>query len=112
MRIQPSLVATNVSPVTHGFDALMRSSLGQVCHSLIVVSYCTPGSAQDQAAKAICSHRSRARMLRRGLGVRFCFFAFSFSVRQNRCHSSSFCTASMNVLVMRTELLLFWPETV
>ena len=30
-----------------GFDALMRPSAGQVCHSLIVVSYCTPGSAQD-----------------------------------------------------------------
>jgi hypothetical protein len=33
-----------------GFDALIRPDRGQVCHSLIVVSYCTPGSAQAQAA--------------------------------------------------------------
>ena len=30
----------------HGFDALMRPQLGHVCQRLIVVSYCTPGSAQ------------------------------------------------------------------
>ncbi len=37
----------------HGLDALMRPDTGQVCHWLIVVSYCTPGSAQRQAASAI-----------------------------------------------------------
>jgi signal transduction histidine kinase len=37
----------------HGLLALIRPSSGQVCHSLIVVSYCTPGSAQAQAAMAI-----------------------------------------------------------
>ena len=40
----------------HGFDALMRPPSGQVCHSLMVVSYCTPGSAHAQAAKAISCH--------------------------------------------------------
>src|SRR6476619_7023611 len=33
----------------HGLLALMRPLLGQVCHLLIVVSYCTPGSPQCQA---------------------------------------------------------------
>src|SRR6516162_7010053 len=96
----------------HGFDALMRPSAGQVCHSLTVVSNCTPGSAHDQAAKVICSHRSRARIVFRGLGTRPSACAFSFSVRQYRCQGPSACTASMNSLVTRTELLLFCPETV
>src|SRR4051812_44345088 len=39
-----------------GLEALMRPLSGQVCHSLMVVSNCTPGSAQAQAAKAISSH--------------------------------------------------------
>src|SRR5471030_2134153 len=39
----------------HGFDALMRPPSGQVCHSLMVVSNCTPGSAQAQAANATSS---------------------------------------------------------
>src|SRR5207237_957712 len=95
----------------HGFDALIRPSPGQVCHSLIVVSNCTPGSAQAQAALVIWSHRSRARSVLRGFGARFSALAFSFSVRQYRCHEPSFKTASMNPLLMRTELLLFWPET-
>ena len=34
----------------HGLDALMRPPFGQVCHSLMVVSYCVPGSAQRHAA--------------------------------------------------------------
>ena len=29
----------------HGFDALMRAVFGEVCQSLIVVSYCMPGIA-------------------------------------------------------------------
>src|ERR1700754_5307721 len=44
----------------HGLLALMRPDSGQVCHSLIVVSNCTPGSAEAQAAKPIFSQRSRA----------------------------------------------------
>ena len=33
-----------------GFDARIRPDCGQVCHSLMVVSYCNPGSAHAQAA--------------------------------------------------------------
>ena len=48
---RPSATATSVSPVTqHGFVALIRPSSGQVCHSLMVVSNWTPGSAQVHAA--------------------------------------------------------------
>src|SRR3954453_19088121 len=83
----------------HGFDALMRPELGDVCHWLIVVSYCTPGSAQRHAASAISRMSSRACIgspigspVARG-GVR---------------HSSSFSTACMNWAVTRTELFAFW----
>src|SRR3954462_9656232 len=44
----------------HGFEALMRAVLGHVCHLLIVLSYCTPGSAQRHAASASMFHRSLA----------------------------------------------------
>src|SRR5919205_998132 len=37
----------------HGLDALIRPEFGHVCHWLIVVSYCTPGSAQRHAASEI-----------------------------------------------------------
>src|SRR3954453_2386953 len=50
----------------HGLEALIRPDTGQVCQSLIVVSYWTPGSAQRQAASAICDRTSRAK----GLGGR------------------------------------------
>ena len=33
----------------HGLDALIRPDWGHVCHSLMVVSNCKPGSAQDHA---------------------------------------------------------------
>src|SRR3712207_7471438 len=42
-----------------GLEPLMRPSLGQVCHSLMVVSNCTPGSALAHAALPMRSHRSR-----------------------------------------------------
>ncbi len=42
----------------HGFEALMRAVFGQVCQRLMVVSYCTPGSAQPHAASAIWRQRS------------------------------------------------------
>ena len=45
----------------HGFEALIRPVAGHVCHSLIVVSYCMPGSAHSHAAWAISRIRSRAR---------------------------------------------------
>src|SRR5947209_435104 len=96
----------------HGLVALMRPSSGQVCHSLNVVSNWTPGSAQLHAANAIWSHRSRAGSVFFAFGARPSFFAFSSSVRQYRCHGPFVSTAFMNSFVIRTELLLFWPETV
>ena len=44
----------------HGFEALIRAEFGQVCQSLIVVSYCIPGSPQTQVDSAIECIRSRA----------------------------------------------------
>ena len=82
----------------HGFDALMRPELGDVCHWLIVVSYCTPGSAQRQAASAISRISSRAGTVSVGSPV----------VREVSSQSSSFSTACMNSSVTRTELLAFW----
>ena len=49
----------------HGLEALMRPDSGQVCQSLMVVSNCTPGSAECQAASAMRSH-SAARAHRLG----------------------------------------------
>src|SRR4029078_8239500 len=46
-----------------GLEALIRPSSGHVCHSLMIVSYCVPGSAQIHAAHAIVSQRSRALMV-------------------------------------------------
>ena len=80
----------------------MRPEAGQVCQSLIVVSYCTPGSAQAHAAYAIFSHRSRAAMARSGLP----------SVRRNSTHSPSSMTLCMKSSVTRTELFEFCPDTV
>src|SRR5580698_8060071 len=81
----------------HGFDARMRPDSGQVCHSLMVVSYCSPGSAQAQAAYATSSHNARADSVSDIL----------LSVRRSRCHGLSCSTASRNSLVTRTELLEF-----
>ncbi len=44
----------------HGLEPLMRPEFGVVCQSLIVVSYCMPGSAQAQAASANWRMTSRA----------------------------------------------------
>src|SRR3981081_4251118 len=83
----------------HGFDALMRPVSGHVCQRLIVVSYCTPGSAQRQAASEI------SRMsLRAGMGSP----TGSPVVREVVRHSPSSSTARMNSSVTRTELFAFW----
>src|ERR687897_852839 len=95
----------------HGFVALMRPSAGQVCHSLKVVSNCTPGSAQLHAANAIWSHSSRAFIVFFARGAGPSSPALAIPVRQYRCHGPSFSTAFMKSLVIRTELLLFWPDT-
>src|SRR5271155_1426171 len=82
-----------------GFDALIRPLFGEVCHWLIVVSYCTPGSAQRQAASAISRISSRAGIgSPTGLPV----------ARAVRCHARSSSTARMNSSVIRTELFAFW----
>src|SRR5690349_13249058 len=85
-----------------GLLALIRPSAGQVCHSLIVVSNWTPGSAHAHAAKQICSQSALARMV----------FVTFLSVRRVSAHGSSRRMASMYELVRRTELLEFCPETV
>src|SRR5215218_7316612 len=85
----------------HGLEALMRPDAGQVCQSLIVVSYCTPGSAECHAASAMRSHRSRAPTVLVTLPV----------VRAVSDHWRSASTARRNSSVTRTELLAFWPET-
>src|SRR4051812_47181100 len=88
-----------VSPTKQqGFDALIRPELGDVCQSLIVVSYWTPGSAQRQAASAMSRMSSRASTVSRTLP----------STRAVSCHSSPFSTARMKSSVTRTELLAFW----
>src|SRR3954453_15453643 len=83
----------------HGLDALMRPEFGDVCHWLIVVSYCTPGSAQRHAASAISRISSRA-----------CSGSPTVSpvVRAVVRHSPSASTACMKSSVTRTELLAFW----
>src|ERR1700704_164169 len=82
-----------------GFEALMRPEFGHVCHWLIVVSYCTPGSAQRHAASAISAISSRA-----GIGSPTGWPL----VRAIRFQSPSSSTARMNSSVTRTELLAFW----
>src|SRR5215470_15016080 len=86
----------------HGLLALMRPSSGQVCHSLIVVSYCTPGSAQAQAAWAISSQSCSAATVP----------ALLPSVRRRSCHWPLRASTSKNALGTRTLLLEFCPETV
>src|SRR6187431_1353188 len=44
----------------HGLDAVIRPVSGLVCQSLIVSSYCRPGSAHCQAASEILRNSSRA----------------------------------------------------
>src|SRR5580765_3098065 len=85
----------------HGLLALMRPLLGQVCHLLMVVSYCTPGSPQCQAHSAMRLSSQRASYdgpSRPG------------SVTQCVTHFWFFSTACMNSSVTRTERLAFWKR--
>src|SRR3989338_8528650 len=84
-----------------GFEPLIRPELGRVCHSLMVVSNWTPGSAQRQADWATLAHRSRALTV---------LATWSGLVRQRSSQLPSAVTAAINVSVTRTELLEFWPE--
>ncbi len=83
----------------HGLDALIRPEFGEVCHSLMVVSYWTPGSAQRHAACAMSRMSSRA-----GIGSP----TGSPVTREMRCQSASASTAFMNSSETRTELFAFW----
>src|ERR1700693_2204076 len=81
-----------------GFEALMRAVFLEVCHLLMVVSYCMPGSPHCQVASAILCMRSRARYSL--TGVRFLTVLV--------VKRPSFSTAAMNSSLTRTELLAFW----
>src|SRR5664280_1844904 len=82
----------------HGLDPLMRPVFDAVCHRLIVVSNCMPGSAHSHAAWAIWRKTSRAGTHR----------MTSWDPRAVRPQSRPSTTASMNSSVTRTELLAFW----
>src|SRR4051794_25624705 len=82
----------------HGVDALIRPVLGAVCHRLIVVSYCMPGSAHSHAAWEMSRMRSRALTVRIGSPV----------VTARNAQSASSITACMKSSVTRTELFAFW----
>src|SRR3954469_2622682 len=82
----------------HGLDALIRPVLGLVCHALIVVSYCTPGSAHCHEASAMSFRSERASTVLTTVP----------SVRAVRFHSLPSTTASMKASVTRTELFAFW----
>src|SRR6476620_5962358 len=82
----------------HGLEPLMRPVLAAVCHRLMVVSNCMPGSAHSQVAREIWRMRSRARTV----------LTMEPSMTARRFQSASSRTACMNSSVTRTELLAFW----
>src|SRR5262245_62932888 len=82
----------------HGLDAVIRPVSGVVCQSLIVESYCTPGSAHSHAACAMSCQSLRASTVSMTSPV----------TRARRPNSSPWSTACMNSSVTRTELLAFW----
>src|SRR6266850_5166110 len=61
----------------HGFDALIRAVFFDVCHRLMVVSYCMPGSPQRQVESAIFIIKSRARSFSAGCPSMTFFFFFN-----------------------------------
>src|SRR5688572_24413855 len=82
----------------HGFDALMRAVLMHGCQSLMVVSYCMPGSPQIQAASDILRMSERAEWVSTTFPL----------VTDLVVHSPSRITAFMNSSVTRTEWFAFW----
>src|SRR3954471_10493928 len=82
----------------HGLDAVIRPVSGLVCQSLIVSSYCRPGSAHSHAATAILRNRSRASTSSMTSPV----------MRARRPNFLPSSTARMNSSDTRTELLAFW----
>src|ERR1700682_6185347 len=83
-----------------GLDALMRPECFDVCHLLIVVSYCMPGSPHCQVASAILRMRSRALKTLAG--------SPPLTLRVVKSWSRS--TARMKSSFTRTELLAFWKK--
>ena len=82
----------------HGLDAVIRPVSGLVCQSLIVSSYCRPGSAQAHAASLILRNSVRASTVSMTSPV----------LRPRSPNSLPSSTARMNSSVTRTELLAFW----
>src|SRR6476646_10571367 len=82
----------------HGLDAVIRPVSGVVCQSLMVSSYCRPGSAHSHAALEILWNSSRAST--RSMT--------SPCIRPRRAKSVPSSTARMNSSLTRTELLAFW----
>src|SRR3954464_1000148 len=82
----------------HGLEPVMRPVSGLVCQSLIVSSYCRPGSAHSHAATAILWNRSRASISSITSPV----------MRPRRANFLPSSTARMNSSETRTELLAFW----
>src|SRR5215203_5393131 len=82
----------------HGLDAVMRPVSGLVCQSLIVSSYCRPGSAHSHAASLILRNSLRASTVSMTSPV----------LRPRTPNSLPSSTARMNSSETRTELLAFW----
>src|SRR4051812_12713003 len=82
----------------HGLDAVIRPVSGLVCQSLMVSSYCRPGSAQAHAASLILVNSSRASTVSMTSPVE----------RERSPKSVPSSTARMNSSLTRTELLAFW----
>ena len=85
----------------HGLDAVIRPVSGLVCQSLIVSSYCSPGSAHSHAAVLILRNSSRASTVSMTSPV----------LRPRSPNSVPSSTARMNSSLTRTELLAFWYWT-
>src|SRR3954466_6857509 len=82
----------------HGVDAVMRPDSGEVCQSLIVSSYCRPGSAHSHAASAMLRNSCLASTVS----------ITSLVIRARRPNCEPDCTARMNSSETRTELFAFW----
>src|SRR5258706_14433144 len=82
----------------HGFEALMRAVLMHGCQSLIVLSYCMPGSPHTHAASDILRIRPRAEWVSTVLPF----------VTDLVVHSMSRRTEFMKSSVTRTEWFAFW----
>src|ERR1700728_1503227 len=85
----------------HGLLAVIRPDSGEVCQSLIVLSYWMPGSAHSQAALAILRNRLLASTV----------CTTSPVSRAARSNGRLFSTACMNSSLTRTEWLAFWYWT-